>query len=168
MVVKCCSCVSFLLSSKCCHTWKSSAETFTIWRFAMFKAWYLGHSWKFDEVVLQAVGILKMCTGFLIVMNDVAFLGHIRVMVLAGVESGVVGIQTSGDICVGWYTSEVFLICNKHCKVIPARFFTYRAVIHDGGFSNGWKGVGILHNCLFAAWQTWNWVGEVPLPWFHP
>ena len=46
-------------------------------------------------MALQAVGILKICTGFLIVMNAVAFLGHINVMVLAGVESGVVRIQIS-------------------------------------------------------------------------
>ena len=56
---------------------------------------------------------------------------------LAGVESGVVRIQTSGDICVGRFTSEVFLICNEHCEVIPAGFFAYRAEIHDGGFANG-------------------------------
>ena len=49
MVVKCCSCVSLLLSLRCCHTQKFSAETFTIWRVAMFKetlmtkveVWYL-------------------------------------------------------------------------------------------------------------------------------
>ena len=78
-----------------------------------------------------------MCTGFLTVMNVVAFPWHIRVMVLAGVESGVVRIQTSGDICVGRFTSEVFLICNEHCEVIPARFFMYKAEVHDGGFANG-------------------------------
>ena len=65
-------------------------------------------------------------------MNAVAFLGHINVMMLAGAESGVVRIQTSGDICVGRFTSEVFLICNEHCEVIPAKFFAYRTVIHDG------------------------------------
>ena len=69
-------------------------------------------------------------------MNAVAFPGHIRVMVLAGVESGVVRIQTSSDSCVGRFTSEVFLICNEHHEVIPARFFAYRAEIHDGGFAN--------------------------------
>ena len=67
-----------------------------------FEVWYLGGRWKFGEVVLQAIGILKMCTVFLIVMDSVAFLEHINIMVLAGVESGVVRIQTSGDICVGW------------------------------------------------------------------
>ena len=60
---------------------------------------------KFDEVVLQAIGALKICTGFLIVMDAVAFLGHINIMVIAGVESGVIRIETSGDIWVGRFTS---------------------------------------------------------------
>ena len=67
-------------------------------------------------------------------------------MVHAGVESGVVRIQTSGDICVGRFTSEAFLICNKHCEVIPAGFLAYRAESHDGGCANGWKGVVMLQN----------------------
>ena len=96
-----------------------------------------GGRWKFDKGALQTVGILKMCTGFIIVMNAVAFPGYIRVMVLDGVESGVVRIQTSGDICVGRFTSEVFHIYNEHHEVIPGRFFAYRAEIHDGGFANG-------------------------------
>ena len=100
---------------------------------------------------LQAVGIFKMCSGSFTVMIIVAFPGHMRVMVLAGVESGVVRIQTSSDICVGWYTSEVFLICSAHHEVIPARFFVYKAEVHDGGFANGWKGVGMLQNCPFAV-----------------
>ena len=92
-------------------------------------------------MALQAIGSLKICTGFLMVMVSVAFLGHIRMRVLAGVENGVMGIQTSGDICVGKFTSEVFLICNEHCEVIAAGPLVYRAVTHDGGFAKGWKGV---------------------------
>ena len=75
-------------------------------------------------------------------MVSVAFSGHIRVMVLAGVESGVVRSQTSGDICVGRYTSEVFLICNKHCEVISAGLLAYRAETHDGGFAKRLKRCG--------------------------
>ena len=70
-------------------------------------------------------------------MDAIAFPGHINVMVLAGLESGVVRIQTSGDIWVGRFTSEVFHICNEHHEVIPARFFVYRAETHNGGFTNG-------------------------------
>ena len=80
------------------------------------------------------------------VMVSVAFSGHINMMVLAGVESGVVRIQTSGDIYVGRFTSEVFLICNEHCEVISAGLLSYRAETHDGGFAKGWKGVIILQN----------------------
>ena len=80
------------------------------------------------------------------VMDSVAFSGHISMMVLAGVESGVVRIQTSGDTCVGKFTSEVFLICNEHCEVISVELLAYRAVTHDGGFARGWKGVVILQN----------------------
>ena len=54
--------------------------------------------------------------------------------------------ETSGDICVGRFTSEVFLICNEHCEVIPVWFLAYRAETHNGGFARGWKGVVKLQN----------------------
>ena len=79
-------------------------------------------------------------------MVSVAFSGHISVIVLAGVEHGVMRAQTSGDICFGNFTSEVFLISNEHYEVISAEFLAYRAKIHDGGFAKGWKGVVILQN----------------------
>ena len=97
-------------------------------------------------MVLQAIGNLRMCAGFLTVMVSVAFSGHIIMMVLAGAERGVMRIQTSGDICVGRFTSEVFLICNKHCVVISGRLLAYRAETHDGGFPKGYKGVITLQN----------------------
>ena len=80
------------------------------------------------------------------VMVSVAFSGHIIMMVLAGVESGIVRIQTSGDICVGKFASEIFLICNEHCEAISAGLLAYRAATHDAGFAKDWKGVVILHN----------------------
>ena len=70
-------------------------------------------------------------------MVSMAFSGHIIMMVLAGVESGVVRIQTSGVIWVGRFTSDAFLICNEHCKVISAVLLAYRAVTQDGGFAKG-------------------------------
>ena len=97
-------------------------------------------------MALQAIGILRMCTGYLMVIGFVAFSGYINVMVLAGEESGDMRIQISGDICVGWFTSEVFLICNEHCEVICARLLAHRAETHDGGFARGWKAVIILQN----------------------
>ena len=89
-------------------------------------------------MALQAIGNLRMCTGFLTVIVSVAFSGHINVM--------VVRIQTSGDICVGRFTPEIFLIRNEHCAAISAGLFAYRAEIHDGGFAKGWKGMVILQN----------------------
>ena len=70
-------------------------------------------------------------------MVSMAFSGHISVMVLAGVESGVMRIQTSGDIWVGKFTSDAFHICNEHCEVISAVLLAYRAVTQDGGFAKG-------------------------------
>ena len=80
------------------------------------------------------------------VMVSVAFSGHIGLLVLAGVESGVMRIQTSGDICVGKFTPEVFLICNEHCEVISAGLLAYRAATYSDGFAKGRKGVVILQN----------------------
>ena len=107
---------------------------------------YLGGRQKFGEVALQAIGSLRVCTGFLTVVVSVAFSGHISMMVLAGVESGVMTIQTSGDICVGRFTSEVFLICNEHCEVISAGLLAYRAETYNGGFGKVLKSVVILQN----------------------
>ena len=88
-------------------------------------------------MALQAVGSLGICTGFLMVMVSVVFSGHISMMVLADVKSGVVRIQTSGDICVSKFTSDVFLICYEPFEVISAVLLAYRAVTHDGGFARG-------------------------------
>ena len=79
-------------------------------------------------------------------MVSVAFSEHISLTVLAGVESGVVRIQTSGDICVGKFTLEVFLICNEHCEVISAELLAYKVATHDSGLARGRKGVVILQN----------------------
>ena len=58
-------------------------------------------------------------------------------MVLAGADSGIVTIQTSGDIWVGKFTFDAFHICNEHCEVISTVLLAYRAVMQDGGFANG-------------------------------
>ena len=70
-------------------------------------------------------------------MVSMAFSGHISIMVLAGTESAVMRIQTSGDIWVGKFTSDAFHICNEHCEVISAVLLAYRAVTQDGGFAKG-------------------------------
>ena len=81
------------------------------------------------------MGSFSICTGFHIMMVSMAFSGHISIMVFAGVASGVMRIQTSGDIWVGKFTSDAFHICNEHCKVISAVLLAYRAVIQDGEFT---------------------------------
>ena len=72
----------------------------------------------------------------------------------AGAESGVVRVQTFGAICDGMLTSQVFLICHEHHEEMLARCLAYEAEVHVGGFASAWKGVGIVQNCPFAAWQT--------------
>ena len=79
-------------------------------------------------------------------MVSMAFSGHISVMVLAWAESGVMRIQTSGDIWVGKFKFDAFCICNEHCEVISAVLLAYRAVTQDGGFAKGYKGVVMLQN----------------------
>ena len=83
------------------------------------------------------MGSFSICTGFCVMMVSMAFSGHISVMVLAGVESGVVMIQASGDIWVGKFTSDDFHICNEHYKVISPVLLAYRAETQDGGFDKG-------------------------------
>ena len=70
-------------------------------------------------------------------MVSMAFSRHISIMVLAGVESWVVRIQTSGDSWVGKFIYDVFCICNEHHEVISAVLLAYRAVTQDGGFTKG-------------------------------
>ena len=88
-------------------------------------------------MALQVIGSFSICTGFCIIMVSMAFSGHISIMVLAEVESGVVRIHTSGDILVGKFTFDVFHICNEHCEVISTVLPAYRAATQDGGFAKG-------------------------------
>ena len=87
-------------------------------------------------------------------MNVVAFPRQIRVIELAGAESGMVRIQIFGAVCDGMLTSKVFLTCSEHLAEVLVRFLVYKAEVHVGGFANGWKGVGMLQNCPFVTWQT--------------
>ena len=87
------------------------------------------------EVALQAIGSFSMCTGFCIMIVSMAFSGHINVMVFTA--SGVVRIQTSGDIWVGKFVSDAFCICSEHFEVISTVLFACKAAIQDGGFANG-------------------------------
>ena len=80
-----------------------------------------------------------MWMGFSTLINIVAFPGQIRVIVLAGAESGMVRIQTFGAICDSMLTFEVFLTCNEHHAEMLARFLVYKAEVHVGGFAKAGK-----------------------------
>ena len=92
------------------------------------------------------MGSFSICTGFLIITISMSLLGHIIFMVLAGVEGGVVIIQTSGDIRVGKFISGAFHICNVHHEVMSAVLLAYRVLVQDGGFYKGWRGAVMLQN----------------------
>ena len=63
-------------------------------------------------MALQAVGSFSMCIGFWIGMVVMVFSRHINVMVFVRAVTGVVRIQTSGDIWVGRLVAEALWICN--------------------------------------------------------
>ena len=48
-----------------------------------------------------------------------------------------VSIHPFGAIGVGLLTLLAFLICIEYLFSIPALFFVYIVVIHDGGFASG-------------------------------
>ena len=92
---------------------------------------------KVDNVVLQAVGNLNKCMGFLISMNCVVSLGQMRVIVVVAADGAVINIQMFGAICEGILASEAFLTCNEHLVELLAAFLAYKAVIQVGGFVSG-------------------------------
>ena len=168
IVVRFCSCLSLLLLPRCCHIWKSCAEMFSMWRFAILRDMltskvgvsYLGGREKFDEVALQAVGSFSMCIGFWVGTVSMGFSRHINVMVFVGAVTGVVKIQTSGATLVGRLEIEALHICKEHLEAISTLLFAYRAAMQDGGLANGWRGVVMLQNCPLASWHAWNSVME--------
>ena len=88
-------------------------------------------------------------------------------IVLAGVESAVVEIQTFGAIWDGMVMSDVFLICSEHHEEMLAKFLAYKTEMQVGRFASSWKGVGmvqIVHSLLGRCE-----IGErkVLLPLFH-
>ena len=106
---------------------------------------------KWGDIVLQAVGRHNMWMGLFTAINCVVSPRHMSVIVAVVAEGAVVNIQTLRVSCEGILTSEDFLMCKKHLAEMLAVFWTYRAVMLDGGFANGWHSVGIVPNCLFAS-----------------
>ena len=89
-------------------------------------------------------------------------------MVLAGVESGVVRIQTSGDISVGRFTSEVFHICNEHCEVIllGSLHTEQKHMMVDLLMAEKVRLCYRIVHLLLGRLETGCW--KVPLPWSYP
>ena len=70
-------------------------------------------------------------------MNLGACSGQMRVIPIDTAEDTEVSIHTFGAIDVGMLPSLALLICSEHLFSMPALFFVYIAVIHDGRLSRG-------------------------------
>ena len=75
--------------------------------------------------------------GVCVLMNVGASSGQIIIIPVNATVGAEVSIHTLGAIGVGMVTLLVFLICSEHLFSIPALFFVYIAVIHDGGLASG-------------------------------
>ena len=78
-----------------------------------------------------------MCMGVYVLMNLGASSGQMSVIPIDTAEGTEVSIHTFGAIDVGILTLSVFLICSEHLVSIPALFFVYISVVHDGGLVRG-------------------------------
>ena len=75
--------------------------------------------------------------GVCVLMNLGATSGQICIIPVDTTVDAEVSIHTFGAIGGKMFTLLVFLICSEHLFPIPALFFAYIAVIHDGGFVIG-------------------------------
>ena len=108
-----------------------------------------------------------MWIGFCIVTNFNVSPGQMNVMAVVAAEGGVVNIEALG---VSWeciLTSCVFLICSEHLDKMLLAFLVYRAVMQDGGFASGWKGVMTLQIVHWLSDKYWIVEVTFPLPLFH-
>ena len=74
-------------------------------------------------------------------MNLGAASGQMSVIPVDTTVGTEVSIHTFVAIGVGMFTVLAFLICTQHPFSIPALFFVYIAVIHDGEFASGGRDV---------------------------
>ena len=88
-------------------------------------------------MALHACGRQRMWMGACVLMNICASSGQIIIIPVNITVGAEVSIQTLGAIGVGMVAPLVFMICSKHLFSIPALFFAYIAVIHDGGLARG-------------------------------
>ena len=78
-----------------------------------------------------------MWMGVCVLMNLGVFSGQIIIIPVDTAVGAAICIHTLGAIGVGMVALLVFLICSEHLFLIPALFFAYIAVIHDGGLVSG-------------------------------
>ena len=81
--------------------------------------------------MLHAGGSQRMWLGVCVLTNLGAASGQMSIIPVDANN------HTLGAIGVGMLTLLVFLICTELLFSIPALFFVYIAVIHDGGFASG-------------------------------
>ena len=77
-----------------------------------------------------------MWMGVCVLINFGASSGQIIIIPVDTTVGAEVSIHTLGAIGVGMVALLVFLICSEYLFSIPALFFAYIAVIHDGGFAS--------------------------------
>ena len=87
-----------------------------------------------------------MWMGACVLMNLGTFSGQIIVIPVNTPVVVEVNIHTLGAISVGIVELLVFLICSEHLFSVPALFFVYIAVLHDGGLTSGCRSALILKN----------------------
>ena len=78
-----------------------------------------------------------MWMGVCVLMNLGASSGQIIIIPVNTAVGAEVSIHTFGTIGVRMVALLVFVICSEHLFSIPALFFVYIAVIHDGGLASG-------------------------------
>ena len=102
-----------------------------------------------------------MWIGLFIIIDFVVSPGQMSVTAVVIAEVGVGSIYMLGASWVGILMSWVFFICNEHLAEMLHVFLVYRAVMQDGGFASGWKGVMTLQNCPLASSQILNWWSDI-------
>ena len=109
---------------------------------------------KYNEVALHAVGIFRMCTGFIIFANFVGNPGQIMLMVFSGAEGVVVISQMFRVSCTGRLTGDVLLICREHFHRDTVGVFGIQGCNRSRWFCQWLEGcldVAKLSVCCFAG-----------------
>ena len=77
-----------------------------------------------------------MWRGVCVLINLGTASGQMSVIPVNTLVGTEVSIHTFGAVGLGMFTLLVFLICSDHLFSIPALFFVYIAMTHDGAFAS--------------------------------